>query len=94
LRHIVKKKFATTFIHALDTFEKSFGHHWGFGKPDNQLSDLEKTNKVIWDMVRKSILDNGNHQCRALLSELDLHNIDFVGYKSGFIVLTEEDKNV
>lgn len=82
LKKISNKKFNTCFIFALSEFERTFGLElWGHDLPEEKLTDDHKANRILWDLVRKKILDKGNTQSRALGMEIDLHNIEFVGYR-------------
>lgn len=81
LKGISRTKFNTCFIYALDQFEKTFGLLWGHGLPEDKLSDDHKANRILWDLVRKKILDKGNTQARALGMEIDLHSVRFTGYQ-------------
>lgn len=82
LKRIAAKKFRTCFISALAEFEDAFGLTlWGKGLSDNQLTPEQTINKVQWEHVRKNILDKGNAQSRALSMEIDLHKIEFEGYR-------------
>lgn len=82
LKKISNKKFNTCFIFALSEFERTFGLElWGHDLPEEKLTDDHKANRILWDVVRKRILDKGNTQSRALGMEIDLHNIEFVGYR-------------
>lgn len=81
LKKIAHKKFKTCFIFALNEFEDKFGLSiWGHGLADDQITEEQKANRVIWKEVRKHILDKGNTQSRALGMEIDLHDIEFKGY--------------
>jgi len=82
LKLLSTKKFKTCFIFAIAEFEKVFGLDlWGHGLPEDQITVLQKANRDRWQQVRTSILNKGNVQARAMESELDLHDIKFVGYK-------------
>ena len=82
LKKIAAKKFRTCFISALAEFENAFGLIiWGKGLPDDQLTQEQIANRVQWEHVRKNILDKGNAQSRALSMEIDLHKIEFEGYR-------------
>lgn len=85
LKGIALKKFTTCFISAIVKFEETFGDLWGYKIPDDQLTELQKHNKIKWEMTRKAILDIGHKQCRSLQAEIDLHTIDFHGYSTKFI---------
>lgn len=82
LKKISNTKFETCFIFAISEFERIFGLElWGHDLPEEKLTDDHKANRILWDVVRKRILDKGNTQSRALGMEIDLHNIEFVGYR-------------
>ncbi len=85
LKKIAYKKFRTCFISALAEFEDTFGPYlWGHNLPNEQLTQEQITNRVRWDKVRKNILDKGNTQSRALGMEIDLHSVEFEGYRMDF----------
>lgn len=85
LKKIAKKKFRTCFISALSEFESMFGVLlWGHGLPEDEITSEQNANRVIWDQVRKNILDKGNAQSRALGMEIDLHHVEFQGYHMSF----------
>jgi hypothetical protein len=67
LKRIIQKKILTSFVGAIASFEKEF-------------PDLIGTEK--WNRLRQEIMDLGNRQIRGVNSELDLHEIKFVGYKT------------
>jgi len=84
LKRIAHKKFRTCFIHAIAEFEEHFGEElWGHNLSENQLTHEHIQNRSIWEQVRKSILDNGNAQSRAIAAEIDLHDVHFSGYHLG-----------
>lgn len=84
-KKIVAKKFRTCFIYAIAEFENCFGEElWGHGLQEDTLTDEQLANKRRWDRVRKNILDKGNTQSRAVMSEVNLHNMEFNGYKLSF----------
>ena len=63
-------------------FEQTFGLNvWGHNLPYDQLTPDQKANRILWEHVRKSILDKGNTQSRALGMEIDLHRVEFEGYR-------------
>jgi len=85
-KNICRKKFQTCFIFPIAEFEEMFGKElWGKDLPDNELTDEQKLNKIKWDRLRKNVLDKGNGQLRAFLSEIELYNIIYQGYKTNFI---------
>lgn len=85
LKKIANSKFRTCYISALAEFENIFGFElWGHSLPEDQLTPEQKANKIRWEQVRKNILDKGNAQARALGMEIDLHKVDFEGYRMTF----------
>lgn len=85
LKKISHKKFRTCFISALAEFENTFGFDlWGHNLPEDQITKEQKANRILWDQVRKNILDKGNAQSRALGMEIDLHRVEFEGYHMDF----------
>lgn len=83
-KKILTKRFQTTMIGALYEFEKNFGYLWGHSKEEQEeLTDLELEFLDKWDFVRNQILNNGNHQLRQALNDLDKCGGD-VKYKYKF----------
>lgn len=90
LKKIARKKFRTCFIFALAEFENTFGLEiWGHNLPEDKLTPEQKANRMRWEQVRKNILDKGNAQARALGMEIDLHKIEFEGYRMEFGGITD-----
>jgi hypothetical protein len=82
LRTIANRKFRTCFIFPIAEFEKVFGLEiWGHGLPEERLTPQQRANRQRWELVRTSILNNGNTQSRALQAELELHDVRFKGYR-------------
>lgn len=67
----LEKKFQTTMIGALAKFEDAFGTLWGHNKDENELTDKELDMRDLWERTRMLILNNGNHQMRSAISELN-----------------------
>ncbi len=85
LKKIANKKFRTCFISAIAEFENTFGFElWGHNLPDDEITSEQMANRIRWNQVRKSILDKGNAQSRALGMEIDLHRVEFEGYRIAF----------
>lgn len=85
LKKISHNKFTTCFIFALAEFENTFGVKlWGHNLPEEQITPEQRANKIRWEQVRKNILDKGNVQSRALGMEIDLHRVEFDGYRMDF----------
>lgn len=83
-KKISEKKFTTCFMNPICKFEENFGYLWGHNIENGKLTNEQKQLKIIWELVRKDILDNGNRQKRAMNSEIDLHQISFTGYRMEF----------
>jgi len=84
-KNICRKKFQTCFIFPIAEFEETFGKElWGNGLQDNELTEKQKLNKIKWDRLRKNVLDKGNSQLRAFISEIELYLIEYIGYKLTF----------
>lgn len=76
---ILRKKIQTTMIGALARFEEGFGYLWGHNQDSLTPKQLEFKN--MWDKVRTEILNNGNDQIRAGISEMrSPQNLDKVKY--------------
>lgn len=85
LKRISRRKFKTCFIYALSEFESQFGVSlWGHGLLEEEMTPEQIDNRIIWEEVRKNILDKGNAQSRALGMEIDLHRVEFQGYHMHF----------
>jgi hypothetical protein len=55
----------TSFIYALEAFEKEFGYLWGEDKAENEvLTDIETQFEDKYLKVRNKVLDNGNNNIR------------------------------
>ena len=92
LSTILRKKLQTTFIGALDKFEKEFGHIWGHGKPETSLTDREIRWREIWEETRTGVLNNGNNQLRSLLNELTEYDIHWNG-KQAILEIVRDKEN-
>lgn len=83
---VIRKKFETCFIFPLSEFEHTFGPElWGFGLPEDQLTEAQKANRLKWEAVRNNILNKGNTQSRAVVNELGLYDVNYVGYRTSFV---------
>lgn len=92
LKRHINTKFLTTTIGALAKFETIFGHLWGHGLPDNRLTPDQAKNKQLWEIVRTEILNLGNNQLRAAMSELEQYTIRYNKMKYEFVI--QKDTNV
>ena len=85
LKKILGKKLQTSFIFPLSEFENAFGKKlWGHGLEEDELTQEQKENRDKWLTIRKNVLDKGNAQIRACGNEIDLYDINFVGYFVNF----------
>lgn len=82
LANIAEIKIKTSFIGALDAFEKEFGDLWGFGEPQ---TDKEQEYYDKWQIARTNVLNNGNNQLRALLNDISNNIIEWNRYSTTFI---------
>jgi len=81
-KRIINTKLETCFIFALSEMERIFGNKlWGHNLSEDKLTDTQKENREKWKEIRLNILNNGNQQRRSLISELDLHDMIFIGYR-------------
>lgn len=90
LKENAKKHLNTTMIGALDILEQAFGYLWGHGKHKDSLTENEKRFRRLWSSARRDILDNGNDECRALLEEIDMHDVSKNKYHYDFKIMTGE----
>ena len=77
LKRHIKTKFRTTMISSLAKFEELFGHLWGHGELDRELTDEQREWRETWELARTEILNKGNDQSRAALNEIDQYTVKF-----------------
>lgn len=92
LDSIISKKMNTTFIGAISAFEKGFGFLWGQNKKPQERTEEEQRLYEIWKQVRDDILNNGNHQLRALKNELQNHNVSLNRHKITIVAKDDEEQ--
>ena len=80
LKKIIEKKIMTTLIGSIALVEEYFGHLWGIGKADDELTDEQYDLSEIWADLRQALLDHGNHQKRAAGSEIDQYEMTWNRY--------------
>lgn len=85
---IIEKKFKTTMIGSLATFEETFGYLWGHG--EQSLSEEQAEFRRMWDEVRTEILNKGNNQLRAAQDEIASYTMTWDKYKTDFIIKQRE----
>jgi len=86
LKKHIQTKFKTTMIGSLDQFEQNFGHLWGHGLDDVELTDEQFDMRELWQLTRTEILNNGNNQLRAALAEVDNNTIHYIKNQYEFLV--------
>lgn len=89
LDKILSTKMNTTFVGAIAAFEKCFGFLWGQTKKHEERTEEELEFYEIWKQVRDEILNNGNHQLRALKNELQNYEVSWNRHK---ITIVNEEK--
>jgi hypothetical protein len=62
----IQKRIQTTMIGALARFEDNFGFLWE--KENSAESDRFWD---LWEKTRNQILNNGNHQCRSIIDDIN-----------------------
>ena len=93
LKKISNKKIETTMVYPLHQFEMEFGHMWGHGKKDSELTSQEKVNLEKWKRCRNNIFNNGNQQKRGLCAELDMHTVIWNRYETILIPVDKGGHN-
>lgn len=85
VRHMTTK-IKTTMIGALDSFEKNFGHLWGQGEEQGELTDEQLDMREVWEEVRTEILDRGNGQIRGAQDEIAQYTLKWNKFSTQFLV--------
>lgn len=80
----IKKKMTTMMIGIIEQFEKHFGDLWGQGLKDDECTDEQLDDKVLWKKCRERILDIGNTQIRGMEKELKEYIVEMVRHKIDF----------
>lgn len=89
----VKTKLKTSFIGAISAIEASpFGELCGHGKNIDDLTEDELGWREAWDAVRIRILDNGNNQIRAIISELEHYTVCWNKFHVDFKIRSNHEK--
>ena len=87
---ITSTKIRTSFIGALSAFEQNFGSLWGHRLSDSELTEEQLQWKEIWEACRTTILNNGNHQIRAVENEMSKYVISWNRHQT--FLKPKEDK--
>lgn len=80
----IKRKFDTTIIGSLATFENIFGYLWGHGKDYDDLTEQEQEFRDMWNDARSQILDKGNFNLRTAQSEISQYTLTWNRYVTKF----------
>ena len=92
LKKNVERKFKTTMIGALASFEECFGHLWGHGKDEDEISTNEMAFRQLWEQARTDVLNNGNSQLRIAQEEIAQYTMTWNRYHIDFIVKPQDNK--
>lgn len=57
LKKCIETSMKTVCVGALSAFERDFGHLWGHGVPEDQLTDEEKAYRERWEETREQVFD-------------------------------------
>ena len=87
----VERKFKTTMIGALASFEKYFGDLWGH--EEGELSDEQLKMKQFWEQARTEILNNGNSQLRIAQEEIAQYTMTWNRYHIDFVLSPTKEDN-
>jgi hypothetical protein len=93
LASMLTKKFKTTMIGSLASFEEHFGYLWGHGKKEEELSENEINWRNFWDEARTEILNKGNSQLRAALEEVNHYDLEWKRYHTQLVVKQDNQEN-
>jgi hypothetical protein len=86
----IEKKFKTTMIGSLASFEKYFGELWGHGGEDLTAEELRF--RELWEQARTEILNNGNSQLRIAQEEIAQYSMTWNRYHIDFLVTPQDNK--
>jgi hypothetical protein len=87
---MLAKKFKTTMIGAIASFEENFGYLWGHGKPVADLTENETSFREKWELTRTEILNKGNSQLRAALEEINHYDLSWKKYHTTLIIKPQD----
>ena len=87
----VERKFKTTMIGSLASFEKYFGDVWGHD--DAQPSEEQLKAKQLWEQARTEILNNGNSQLRIAQEEIAQYTMTWNRYHIDFVLTPPNQDN-
>lgn len=85
MRKCISTSLKTTAVGSIAIFEENFGHLWGEGVPEDQLTEEQKLYKERWQETRSQIFDRCRQSEEIALSTLDKFSIKKkTYYKKGF----------
>lgn len=79
LLKIIDTKMRTIMIGALASVENNIGFLWGHNEK-RKLTTEEQQMKILFENIRKEILDKGNAQSRNLHTELEQYDVEWTRY--------------
>lgn len=66
------KRVQAAFIFPIAEVEEAWGNQWGINKgEDEPLTPEEQAAEDVFELWRKKVLDNGHHQLRLLIKEIE-----------------------
>jgi hypothetical protein len=80
----IKKNITTMMIGAIAAFEEAFGEDWGHGLEDDQRTDEQLDDKIVWNQCRERIMDFGNDLIKRMERELNNYNVEALKYTIKF----------
>jgi hypothetical protein len=75
LKKIIGKKITTTMVYPISEFEAAFGELWGHDKPEEVITEEQKSFRIKWLQCRNNIFNMGNQQRRNACAEIDMHDV-------------------
>ena len=87
----IERKFKTTMIGALSSFEGAYGELWGHNSV-KELTEEQERYRQIWIAIRTEILNKSNNQSRAAMEEIAEYTMTWDKYNTNFIVQSKESK--
>jgi hypothetical protein len=87
----ITRKFDTTIIGSLAILEEEFGDLWGHGLEYNELTEEQKEFRVTWQSARTRLLDAGNSNLRAALSEIAQYTLSWNRFVMNFKSTTKDN---
>jgi hypothetical protein len=86
LDKIMTTKIRTSFIGAIDAFERNFGFLWGQEKEESERTETEKQMFELYQKARTEALNTGNTQLRNARTEIANNVVEWKRYHLDFPV--------